>query len=254
MRTRLIWLFAVLCIVGSEGRGGTGRTWRHRRIDAGGVPCQRGCMRCSEINGCLACKPRLFFHLLRRGMRQTGTCRHDCPPGYYGQRGVDTNRCRRCQLQGCERCFSNSFCTRCLPGFLLHRGKCNDVCPRGFDPHNATSECILPANCVVGSWGSWSSCSRLGSTCGYKWGFETRWRLVEHPESQSGRPCPSLRESRRCRMLKRDCQKGDSKHKRKGRTKKQRRRGRHRGRTRSKGRGRGRKGKKRRQPSRIRTS
>uniref|UniRef100_A0A8C4QIQ1 R-spondin 2 n=1 Tax=Eptatretus burgeri TaxID=7764 RepID=A0A8C4QIQ1_EPTBU len=176
-------------------------------VNAGGVPCPRGCMHCSEINGCLACKPRLFFHLLRRGMRQTGTCRHDCPPGYYGQRGVDVNRCRRCQLQGCERCFSNSFCTHCLPGFLLHRGKCNDVCPRGFDPHNATSECILRANCVVGSWGSWSSCSRLGSTCGYKWGFETRRRLVQHPESQSDRPCPALRESRRCRMLKRDCQK-----------------------------------------------
>uniref|UniRef100_A0A8C4QWH1 Uncharacterized protein n=1 Tax=Eptatretus burgeri TaxID=7764 RepID=A0A8C4QWH1_EPTBU len=64
---------------------------------------------------------------------------------------------------------------------------------------HSNPQCILTANCVVGSWDSWSSCSRLGSTCGYKWGFETRRRLVQHPESQSDRPCPALRESRRCR-------------------------------------------------------
>lgn len=55
--------------------------------------CQSGCLTCSEYNGCLSCKPRLFIFLERNGMKQTGVCLASCPSGYYGTRSPDRNDC-----------------------------------------------------------------------------------------------------------------------------------------------------------------
>lgn len=55
--------------------------------------CQGGCATCSDYNGCLSCKPRLFFVLERIGMKQIGVCLSSCPSGYYGTRYPDINKC-----------------------------------------------------------------------------------------------------------------------------------------------------------------
>uniref|UniRef100_A0A9J7ZE31 R-spondin 3 n=1 Tax=Cyprinus carpio carpio TaxID=630221 RepID=A0A9J7ZE31_CYPCA len=55
--------------------------------------CQGGCQTCSVYNGCLTCKPKLFIHLERDGMRQIGVCLASCPNGFYGTRSPDRNDC-----------------------------------------------------------------------------------------------------------------------------------------------------------------
>lgn len=55
--------------------------------------CSSGCIRCSEVNGCYKCRPRLFLYLARIGMRQIGHCTHSCPVGYFGVRHEDYSIC-----------------------------------------------------------------------------------------------------------------------------------------------------------------
>ncbi|KAJ7332181.1 hypothetical protein JRQ81_014361 [Phrynocephalus forsythii] len=52
-----------------------------------------GCVMCSEDNGCISCQQRLFLLIWRDGIRQYGACVHACPPGYFGVRGQEVNRC-----------------------------------------------------------------------------------------------------------------------------------------------------------------
>ncbi|XP_075419978.1 R-spondin-4 isoform X2 [Tenrec ecaudatus] len=99
-----------------------------------------GCVICSEENGCSACQQRLFLFIRRDGIRQYGKCVHDCPPGYFGVRGQEVNRCKKCGTT-CESCFSQDFCIRCKRRFYLHKGKCLPTCPRGTMAHQNTREC-----------------------------------------------------------------------------------------------------------------
>ncbi|XP_038605986.1 R-spondin-4 [Tachyglossus aculeatus] len=92
-----------------------------------------GCVSCSEENGCLSCRDKLFLHIGRAGLRQVGLCLHDCPRGHFGLRARDANRCKRCG-PACESCFSQDFCIRCTSGSFLHRGKCRPTCPSGTQP------------------------------------------------------------------------------------------------------------------------
>ncbi|KAL0171720.1 hypothetical protein M9458_032031, partial [Cirrhinus mrigala] len=57
--------------------------------------CSNGCEHCSEYNGCLKCRPRLFILLERNDIRQIGICLAACPVGYYGIRNRDMNKCTR---------------------------------------------------------------------------------------------------------------------------------------------------------------
>lgn len=41
----------------------------------------------------MACQQRLFLLIWRKGIRQYGACVHTCPPGYFGVRGQEVNRC-----------------------------------------------------------------------------------------------------------------------------------------------------------------
>ncbi|XP_039765998.1 R-spondin-4 [Ornithorhynchus anatinus] len=102
---------------------------------AGGGPRRScpGCLSCSEENGCLSCRDKLFLYIGREGLRQVGLCLHDCPRGHFGLRAHDANRCKRCSST-CESCFSQDFCIRCSGGFFLHKGKCQPTCPPGTEP------------------------------------------------------------------------------------------------------------------------
>uniref|UniRef100_A0A7M4EHA1 R-spondin-2 n=1 Tax=Crocodylus porosus TaxID=8502 RepID=A0A7M4EHA1_CROPO len=164
-------------------------------------PICKGCLSCSKDNGCIRCQHKLFFFLRREGMRQYGECLHSCPSGYYGLRTPDMNRCSRCRIENCDSCFSRDFCTKCKAGFYLHRGRCFGGCPAGFAALEETMEC----GCEVSQWSEWGTCSRNNKTCGFKWGLETRTRQIVKKPAKDTIPCPTIAESRRCKMAMRHC-------------------------------------------------
>lgn len=59
--------------------------------------------------------------------------------------------------------------------------------------------------CEVGHWSEWGTCSRNNRTCGFKWGLETRTRQIVKKPAKDTIPCPTIAESRRCKMAMRHC-------------------------------------------------
>ncbi|XP_042301991.1 R-spondin-3 [Sceloporus undulatus] len=169
-------------------------------------PCPRGCATCSEYNGCITCKSKLFFHLERRDMKQIGMCVSSCPPGHVGQRSPERNECTKCK-DDCEACFNKNFCMKCKNGFYLHHGKCLENCPDWLEPNNHTMECNSIVHCKVNEWSAWSLCTRRGKTCGFKRGNETRVRTILQLPSTRGRPCPHTSEKRKCVVERKKCPK-----------------------------------------------
>ncbi|CDQ64769.1 unnamed protein product [Oncorhynchus mykiss] len=106
----------------------------------------------------------------------------------------------------CESCFSKDFCTKCKAGFYLHKGRCSEKCPEGFAPLEDTMEC--GEGCEVGQWSEWGSCTRRNKTCGFKWGLETRTRHIVKKPPKDTIPCPTIAESKRCKMAIRHCRRG----------------------------------------------
>ncbi|XP_043919959.1 R-spondin-3 [Protopterus annectens] len=185
---------------GSRGR-------RHRRTHPSTQQgCQGGCASCSDYNGCVSCKPRLFFFLKRSGMKQIGVCLSSCPNGYFGERTPEINKCAKCKPD-CDACFNKNFCTKCKSGLYLQKGKCLESCPESFEPSNHTMECKPIAHCEVSDWTSWSPCTKKGKTCGFKKGNESRSRDVLQFPSALGSPCPSLSETRNCIVQRVKCPK-----------------------------------------------
>uniref|UniRef100_A0A665V8K0 R-spondin 3 n=1 Tax=Echeneis naucrates TaxID=173247 RepID=A0A665V8K0_ECHNA len=164
--------------------------------------CPSGCASCSALNGCLSCKPRLFFHLELDGMRQWGTCLSSCPRGHYGVRSPHFNTCTRCN-KDCAFCFNENFCTRCHKDLYSLHGQCHPVCPRGFEPDVQHMQCILQVHCKVGEWSEWGPCCQKRSMRACRKGEETRTRQVLQSPSVSGDPCPHVSEFRRCMIKKR---------------------------------------------------
>ncbi|XP_060548197.1 R-spondin-3 isoform X2 [Pantherophis guttatus] len=170
--------------------------------------CQGGCATCSEYNGCMSCKPRLFFFLKRIRMKQIGVCLPSCPPGYFGQRSPERNECMKCKAD-CEACFNQNFCTKCKNGFYLHLGKCLENCPDWLEPNNHTMECNDIVHCKINEWSQWSPCTKNGKACGFKRGNETRVREILQLPSTKGKLCPHTSETRTCVVQKKNCQKGE---------------------------------------------
>lgn len=113
------------------------------------------------------------------------------------------NRCARCKIDNCDTCFSKDFCTKCKAGSYLHKGRCFEECPEAFVPLEEHMECV--EGCEVGPWSSWGTCIKNEKTCGYKWGLETRRRQIVKKPARDTIPCPTIAESRRCKMEKRHC-------------------------------------------------
>ncbi|XP_053901889.1 R-spondin-4 [Malaclemys terrapin pileata] len=173
---------------------------RKKQASAGLFENCTGCVMCSEDNGCIACQQRLFLLIWRDGIRQYGACVHACPPGYFGLRGQEVNRCTKCRSPNCESCFSKDFCMKCKEKFYLHKGKCFSACPPNTTAQPSTREC--QEMCEMGPWSEWSPCSNEGRTCGCKWGSKTRTREVVRSTKEEVLTCPALLESRKCRMRK----------------------------------------------------
>ncbi|XP_048347180.1 R-spondin-3 [Sphaerodactylus townsendi] len=211
MQLRLVsWLFIILNLmedVGSQQH--PARVRRQGRMNPNvSQPCPGGCATCSEYNGCLTCKPRLFFFLERIGMRQIGVCLTSCPSGYYGTRLPEQTACTKCKPD-CEACFNSNFCTKCKTGFYLHLGKCLENCPEWLEPNNYTMECNEIVHCKVSEWSPWSPCTKKGKTCGFKRGNETRIREILQLPSTKGSSCPHTSETRKCVVQRKRCQKGE---------------------------------------------
>ncbi|XP_032405359.1 R-spondin-4 [Xiphophorus hellerii] len=189
----------LLCEVIRMGSGVTQKRSAHRETSE---DCQ-SCLECSRDNGCVRCPERLFLFLQRKGMSHHGTCLHSCPTGHFGQRGRDVNRCMKCRSLDCELCFSRDFCTKCKPGFKLHKGKCLIHCPEGTFAHqtDCLEVCPLPP---LGEWSEWSVCVRDGATCGFRWGKQTRVRESSQSwkATEKAPVCPPQSETQRCRMKK----------------------------------------------------
>lgn len=67
----------------------------------------------------------------------------------------------------------------------------------------------LLEGCEVGHWSEWGTCSRNNRTCGFKWGLETRTRQIVKKPAKDTIPCPTIAESRRCKMAVRHCPGGE---------------------------------------------
>ncbi|XP_027646127.1 R-spondin-4 isoform X1 [Falco rusticolus] len=169
-------------------------------VSAGLLENCTGCVLCSEDNGCITCHHRLFLLIWRDGIRQYGMCVHTCPPGYFGVRGLEVNRCTKCRSPSCESCFSRDFCMKCKDKFYLHKGQCFRQCPPSTAAQPGTREC--QETCEPGPWSEWSACTHESRTCGCKWGVETRVREVPAAAREEGAACPALLETRKCRMRK----------------------------------------------------
>ncbi|XP_054837669.1 R-spondin-4 [Eublepharis macularius] len=186
---------------------------RKKRVSATLFENCTGCVMCSEDNGCIACQQRLFLLIWRDGIRQYGACVHACPPGYFGVRGQELNRCIKCRSPSCESCFSKDFCMKCKEHFFLHKGKCFSACPPETLAQSSTREC--QEKCEMGPWSNWSPCTNQGKTCGFKWGSATRVREVIRSSKEESAMCSTLSESRKCRM-KKHCPGEKNEKKRKG--------------------------------------
>ncbi|XP_028296025.1 R-spondin-3-like [Gouania willdenowi] len=183
---RIAWIICFLHLVNlTKGQDST-NTLRCKRSSSMISMCQTGCATCSALNGCLSCKPRLFFHLEHDGIQQRGTCVSSCPRGHYGVRSPHINTCTRCKSD-CASCFSENFCTHCHPGHFLFRGRCYATCPKGLMPNPALRECTeCPAGCELCA--KRNTCVRcredmffLHGQCHHSCpaGFEPDWQLVK---------------------------------------------------------------------------
>ncbi|XP_062889808.1 R-spondin-1 [Mobula hypostoma] len=185
---------------------------RQRRISTEVTPvCPKGCEVCSEYNGCLKCLPKLFILLERNDIRQIGICLPSCPPGHFGVRTPEMNKCTKCKIENCEACFSRNFCTKCKDNLYLHRGKCYDSCPEGFAAINGTMECSNAAPCELSEWSAWGPCTKREKLCGFKRGTETRTRQVLQKPASEDVTCPPVRESRSCTVQRKPCSSGQGK-------------------------------------------
>lgn len=193
------------------------KTRRQRRVSTEGPPsCPKGCDRCSEYNGCIKCKPKLFIFLERNDIRQIGVCLASCPVGYFGMRNPEgNNRCTQCKIDNCEACFNRNFCTKCKEGLYSHSGRCYVSCPPGQRTANETMECVShrASECELGEWSQWSPCMKKNKTCGFKKGSQSRNRV---PFSQvhganissafsPSHTCSPETEKRKCVVTKTPC-------------------------------------------------
>ncbi|XP_018412735.1 PREDICTED: R-spondin-1 isoform X2 [Nanorana parkeri] len=200
-------LVLVLMDIADSSKVVKGRRHKRRSTEVS-QGCGKGCEACSEVNGCIKCLPRLFILLERNDIRQIGVCLQSCPPGYYGDRSREINKCTKCRVTNCENCFSRNFCTKCNDGFYLHKGVCYSTCPEGFIAANGTMECSSE-QCEMSEWGSWSQCFRPAKQCWKKKGTQTRSRKVLIAPLGEASLCPVNKERRKCTMLQTPCPKGE---------------------------------------------
>uniref|UniRef100_A0A3Q2XWZ8 R-spondin 1 n=1 Tax=Hippocampus comes TaxID=109280 RepID=A0A3Q2XWZ8_HIPCM len=181
------------------------KTRRQRRASGEGSwpSCPKGCERCSEYNGCVRCKAKLFMFLARSDLSQVGVCLASCPAGYFGVRiHGGNNRCSQCDLD-CDVCFDRKFCMKCKEGLYLDNGKCSASCPPGLHPANDTMECV---ECQLSEWSQWGACVKTTSKpCGLKKAARSRVRRPLRVWDAPSQTCAPQTQRRKCAAPKTPC-------------------------------------------------
>ncbi|XP_072250799.1 R-spondin-3 [Leuresthes tenuis] len=170
--------------------------------------CRSECDSCFNRNFCTRCRAGFYLSV--------GKCQQNCPEGMIPS---DTQKecVPRCPAD-CESCANSETCTQCRPGFYQLSGRCYHICPDDYESNDKLMECTPQVHCEVGEWSEWSSCSKLGRTCGFKRGQETRTRQVLQYPSPFGRPCPEISEIKECLVKKRKCSVGRRNPERRGKS------------------------------------
>ncbi|KAM9724442.1 R-spondin-3 [Menidia menidia] len=168
--------------------------------------CRSECDSCFNRNFCTRCRAGFYLSV--------GKCQQNCPEGMVPS---DTQKecVPRCPAD-CELCANSETCTQCRPGFFQLSGRCYHICPDEYEPNDKLMECTTQVHCEVGEWSEWSPCSKLGKTCGFKRGQETRTRQVLQYPSPFGKPCPEISEIKECLVKKRKCPGGQRNPERRG--------------------------------------
>ncbi|MBN3318831.1 RSPO2 protein, partial [Atractosteus spatula] len=158
------------------------------------------CDSCFSKDFCTKCKSGFYLH--------KGRCFEECPEGFAPLE--DSMECGVLVNQDFNRSLLISTVGLCSFGLflcltlILSFGKKNE---------EEKEETILPflilscEGCEVGPWSEWGTCTRRNRTCGFKWGLETRTRHIVKKPPKDTIPCPTIAESRRCKMAMRHCTK-----------------------------------------------
>ncbi|KAJ8400865.1 hypothetical protein AAFF_G00392190 [Aldrovandia affinis] len=114
--------------------------------------------------------------------------------------------CRSCLVcsreNGCESCPEKLFLFLSRED-MRHHGSCLHSCPAGHYGMRGQDMNLCMKGCQLSPWDEWSSCTRNGLHCGFRWGRQSRTRET-HRGSEGASPlCPTQREIRKCRMKKR---------------------------------------------------
>ncbi|KAM8846419.1 R-spondin-2 isoform X2 [Synchiropus splendidus] len=120
--------------------------------------------------------------------------------------------------KGCSVCSRDNGCVNCQPKLFLflrrermrQYGECLHDCPAGYYGMRTPEVNMCSKGCEVGQWSEWGACTRRNKTCGYKWGLETRTRHIVKKPPKDTIPCPTIAESRMCKMAMRHCRRGGS--------------------------------------------
>ncbi|CAM9646161.1 unnamed protein product [Lampetra planeri] len=115
--------------------------------------------------------------------------------------------CRSCsEVNGCLSCEQRYFFFLERKG-MRQQGRCTAACPQGHYEQREPSINRCAIECEVGPWSEWGPCTKNGKPCGGKRGTHHRERTIAREPSLHGRPCPAVRESKRCRLQRRQCAK-----------------------------------------------
>ncbi|KAA0707575.1 Thrombospondin type-1 domain-containing protein 7B [Triplophysa tibetana] len=74
------------------------------------------------------------------------------------------------------------------------------LCDHDSSPVNFRS-CVMPRDCKVSDWSTWSHCSKTCRISDQSPGFRSRFRSVKRSAIGGGEPCPALVETQRCNIL-----------------------------------------------------
>nr|XP_055040560.1 thrombospondin type-1 domain-containing protein 7B isoform X1 [Misgurnus anguillicaudatus]XP_055040561.1 thrombospondin type-1 domain-containing protein 7B isoform X1 [Misgurnus anguillicaudatus]XP_055040562.1 thrombospondin type-1 domain-containing protein 7B isoform X1 [Misgurnus anguillicaudatus]XP_055040563.1 thrombospondin type-1 domain-containing protein 7B isoform X1 [Misgurnus anguillicaudatus] len=73
------------------------------------------------------------------------------------------------------------------------------LCDHDNNPANFRS-CVMPRDCKVSDWSTWSPCSKTCRTSDQSPGFRSRYRTLQRA-AIGGESCPALEETQRCNIL-----------------------------------------------------
>ncbi|EDV19784.1 uncharacterized protein TRIADDRAFT_61837 [Trichoplax adhaerens] len=138
-------------------------------------------------------------HIIKAGLKMK------CPPTkeiiQHNKECID-----RCSIKDCvvsewtewSPCSCNTTHTTRKRAILQQPQNNGKKCPN-LEESKAFDEACLdkckPVKCIVSEWGTWSSCPRI---CNANFN-KTRTRTVERPASNGGKPCPALKQTKRCK-------------------------------------------------------